>query len=201
MVKGRSFLGRDFFNHHHLKVARDLIGTRLLWDGCGGTVVETEAYAMVGDEACHAHHRPSTRKFFTENPPGTAYIYLNYGVHWLLNVLAADGIILLRALEPADGIAVMRERRGREKLTELCSGPGKLGAALALDGKRDHGLPMTGVSSRGFSSREGKIDPEIITDRRIGISKAVDLPWRFLLDGCPHVSVRAPAPIKKRAPQ
>src|SRR6478735_2921767 len=133
-----SDLNRDFFDRPFLEVARSLIGASLCWQGCGGRIVEVEAYAVEGDAACHTATRRSSRLFYQENPPGTAYVYLNYGIHWMLNVLAREGILLIRALEPRFGIPVMRERRRQEKLRALCSGPGKLGQALGFTGQ-DHG--------------------------------------------------------------
>ena len=136
------FLEEDFFARDFLAVAHDLVGTTLVWDGCRGTVVEVEAYGERDDSACHCATRPSARAFVRDEAPGTAYVYLNYGIHWLLNVLVKDpagrnGIILFRALDPVAGLAEMRRRRGRDEPADLCSGPGKLGAALALGGD-DH---------------------------------------------------------------
>ncbi|MEZ5431705.1 MAG: DNA-3-methyladenine glycosylase [Verrucomicrobiales bacterium] len=110
--------------------ARALIGCLFEWDGCSGWIVEAEAYSEWNDEACHTHVRPSARRFVDEHPPGTAYVYLNYGVHWMTNVVVGDpvtgerGFVLLRALQPECGLAAMRERRGRQPATDLCSGPG-----------------------------------------------------------------------------
>lgn len=172
-----------FFDRPFLTVARELIGQTLLWQGCGGRIVEVEAYGIEDDPACHTATRKSSRLFCSENQPGTAYVYLNYGIHWMLNVLARDGIILIRALEPQHGIPIMQERRRQHALWALCSGPGKLGQALGLTGA-DHGSDLTGSIFRQADP------PEILTDRRIGISKAVDFPWRFLEKGSPWVSVK-----------
>lgn len=183
-------LDRTFFARPFLEVSRDLIGVTLLWGGSGGRVVEVEAYAVDGDAACHTATRRSSRVFYQENPPGTAYVYLNYGIHWMLNVTAVDGIILFRAVEPTHGIDAMRARRGRDGLRELCSGPGKLGQALGLTGQ-DHGTDLTnGVFFSDPATVDGVKKPEVVTDRRIGITKAVELPWRFLEKGSPWVSVR-----------
>jgi len=190
-----AFLDHGFYDRHHLDVARDLVGTTLVWGKTAGTVVETEAYAAEGDTACHVYSRPSSRDFFSKHPPGTAYVYLNYGVHWLLNVLAADGIILFRALEPTAGLPLMRRRRNREKPVDLCSGPGKLGAALALSGAH-HGTSLTKLKSRGLLPATAA--PDITATTRIGISSAKDLPWRFLATGNPHVSVPPPGTKKGR---
>lgn len=184
-------LNRDFFDRPFLEVARSLIGASLCWQGCGGRIVEVEAYAVEGDAACHTATRRSSRLFYQENPPGTAYVYLNYGIHWMLNVLAREGILLIRALEPRFGIPVMRERRRQEKLRALCSGPGKLGQALGFTGQ-DHGRDLTGGV---FQSSGGAV--ELVVDRRIGITKAVELPWRFMEAGSPWVSV-PPGPFAER---
>lgn len=189
-MSGRSsFADEAFFARHHLEVARDLIGRRLDWDGVAGTIVETEGYGAEGDEACHTFFRKTAREFYEAHGPGTVYAYINYGIYWLLNVLAADGIILIRALEPTAGLETMRERRGRKKRdVDLCSGPGKLGIAIGLEGG-DHGTSLLGHAGRGIS-RAGA-EATITTDVRVGISKAVDLPWRFLMADNPHVSVAA----------
>lgn len=186
---------RAFFDRPFLTVARDLIGMSLVWGGCGGRVVEVEAYAVDGDAACHTASRPSSRAFFQANPPGTAYVYLNYGIHWLLNVLARDGIILFRALEPLYGIPEMQVRRGRTALRDLCSGPGRLGAALGLHG----GIHGTDLTRGVFRPAEGP-PPDVVTDVRIGISAARDLPWRFLERDSPWVSVPFPAPASRTGP-
>ena len=180
----------DFFDRHHLDVARDLLGCTLHWDGCAGRIVETEGYGAEGDEACHVFFRKTAREFFEANGPGTVYAYINYGIYWLLNVLAEDGIVLIRALEPTAGLAKMRSRRGEEKRdTDLCSGPGKLGMAIAL-GAKDHGTQLVGTSKRGVRPSLD-CEPEIVADVRVGITKAADLPWRFLVADNPHVSVAA----------
>lgn len=177
-------LDRQFFDRPFLTVAHELIGCTLLWGGCGGRIVEVEAYAVEGDAACHTATRRSSRLFYEKNPPGTAYVYLNYGIHWMLNVLAVEGIILIRALEPLHGIPEMQARRGQEKLRALCSGPGKLGQALGFTGQ-DHGADLTGgVFCQGAPA-------EVVTDLRIGITKAVEFPWRFLEADSPWVSVPA----------
>ena len=183
-------LTRAFFERPFLTVAEDLIGATLQWNGCGGRIVEVEAYAVEGDAACHTATRASSREFVRTRPPGTAYVYLNYGVHWLLNVLAGDGIILFRALEPRLGIPLMQQRRGREKLADLCSGPGKLGAALALTG-RDHGADLScGV----FTGRSPRERVKFASSVRIGISQAIDLPWRFVEQNSAFVSGRRRLP-------
>ena len=187
------FLGRDFFERDVLTVARDLIGVELEWQGCSGIIVETEAYAVEGDLACHTASRPSARDFVHKQPAGTAYVYLNYGMYWLFNLLVKggrqDGLVLIRALEPKRGIEQMQQRRNKQKPSELCSGPGKLGMALGITGA-DHGTLMAG---RGRPPQCGLLLPSgpmnVLADIRVGISQAVDHPWRFLAADHPHVSV------------
>lgn len=188
-----AYLQPDFFERDVLTVARDLIGTELIWHGCSGLIVETEAYAAEGDAACHTYGRPSAREFVQKQPPGTAYVYLNYGVYWLFNLLVKgggrDGLILIRALEPRQGIAAMQQRRNKLKPTELCSGPGKLGVALGITGEH-HGTIMSGRGKpAGCGLRAASEGLSVVSDIRVGISHAVDFPWRFLAADHPHVSV------------
>ncbi|MDP1590524.1 MAG: DNA-3-methyladenine glycosylase [Prosthecobacter sp.] len=189
-----AFLDTDFFERDVLIVARDLVGVELVWHGCSGIIVETEAYAVEGDPACHTASRPSAREFVKSKPPGAAYVYFNYGMYWLFNLLVKggerDGLILIRALEPTKGLEHMQSRRRREKARELCSGPGKLAQALAIDGSH-HGLPMAGrgkPAGRGLKAADSSTH-EVASDIRVGISQAVDFPWRFLSRHSPHVSV------------
>lgn len=173
----------EYFDQPFLEVAQDLVGKNLVWGECGGQVVEVEAYGITGDAACHTASRASSRDFCSRFPPGTAYVYLNYGIHWMLNVLARDGILLIRALRPVWGIPRMQQRRGQQDLRALCSGPGKIGQALGLTAA-DHGTDLR----NGFWFAG---DPaEVVTSPRIGITKAVDLPWRFTLLRSPWVSGR-----------
>lgn len=182
-------LDRGFFRRDPLTCARALIGCELLWKGCGGIIVETEAYSVRNDEACHTFSRPSSRRFVADHPPGTAYVYLNYGVHWLLNFLvkggSEDGFVLVRALEPTRGIPSMRRRRDTDDPTRLCSGPGKLTQALGIDGS-SHGLDF--LRGKALEISASKSLHPVLETPRIGISKAADLPWRFVLKGNPHVS-------------
>jgi DNA-3-methyladenine glycosylase len=189
-------LNREFFQRDPLSCARELIGCELVWNQTGGVIVETEAYSVRNDEACHTFSRPSSRGFVAEKPPGTAYVYLNYGMYWLLNFLVKggkeDGFVLIRALEPTRGIEEMRQRRGMNELKNLCSGPGKLTRALAIDGTF-HGQDF-------FTAADGPIlllpttPPEISAGPRIGITRAADLPWRFVAPSSRFLS----APMKKR---
>ena len=197
-MNSKSAISREFFQRDPLTCARELIGCELFWGECAGIVVETEAYSAVGDEACHAFFRPSTRAFMARNIAGASYVYLNYGMYWLLNVLVKgagdagpdDGFVLIRALEPKHGIERMRERRGQHALHALCSGPGKLTQALGITGA-DHELDLC-AGKVGFRRRFERVEVE--TDLRIGISKAAHLPWRFLLRESPFVSARPKAP-------
>ncbi|MEP7250617.1 MAG: DNA-3-methyladenine glycosylase, partial [Spartobacteria bacterium] len=183
-------LPEGFFQTDPLHCAESLIGTELVWGRCGGLVVETEAYLVEGDEACHTFMRPSTRAFVERNGPGTAYIYFNYGVHWMLNVLIKggprDGLILVRAIEPRRGLALMRKRRGVEELKRLCSGPGKLTQALEIN-KRHHEIDLCSDPAHSFHAR-GEEDVSVVADPRIGISRAKDFPWRFTLRDSPFIS-------------
>ncbi len=188
---------RAFFQRDPLTCARDIIGCELVWNDCAGIVVETEAYFALGDEACHTFARPSARAFVESHDAGAAYVYFNYGMYWLLNVLvkggSADGFVLLRAIKPTRGIQAMKRRRSNLKseiknLKSLCSGPGKLTIALGVDG-RDHGRDLCEEKSVGFRAPAQPV--EIVTDVRVGISKAAHLPWRFLLHGSEYVSAKA----------
>jgi DNA-3-methyladenine glycosylase len=182
-------LGAEFFDRSVHVVARELIGCRLLYRGCGGTIVETESYER-DDPACHAYVGLTERTETLFGPPGRAYVYLSYGIHSLLNAVAEPegeaAAVLIRALEPTDGLEEMRIRRGGRPDLELCSGPGKLTEAL------DIGLEANGadLSSDPFLllSREERWDGEIATGPRIGITKAAELPWRFCLADSPYVS-------------
>jgi DNA-3-methyladenine glycosylase len=168
-------------------VARRLIGMTLLIDGVGGIIVETEAYDRE-DPASHSFSGPTPRNAVMFGPPGRAYIYLSYGIHWCLNFVCRESGhgagVLIRALEPTTGIAQMMKRRGQKDLRMLCSGPGKLGQALnvthRLNGKRFDRPPF----SLTASNQRFKID----SGPRIGISKAIDQPWRFGLTGSRYVS-------------
>jgi len=170
------------------EVARALIGGVVRHGETAGVIVETEAYHD-SEPACHAYIGRTPRTLTLFGPPGRAYVYRSYGVHVMLNAVAEpDGIgaaVLIRALEPCDGIELMRARRGREALEELCSGPGKLTQALGIElvhnGGDLSGGPVT------ISLRAGR-SPQIVASRRIGITKAVDLPWRFSVRGSRFVS-------------
>ena len=191
-------IGRTFFQRDPVMCARELIGCELRWKGCAGIIVETEAYAAVNDEACHTFARPSARAFVQKHGAGAAYVYFNYGMYWLLNVLvkggSEDGFVLFRAIEPMRGVAAMTRRRLAHRRTKLahprmlCSGPGKLAIALGVDG-RDHGRDLCAGKAIGFCAPAQPV--EVVTDVRVGISKAAHLPWRFLLRDSAFVSVPA----------
>jgi DNA-3-methyladenine glycosylase len=195
-----SILPSSFFQRDPLLCARELVGRELVWGKCSGIVVETEAYLTLNDEACHTFTRPSTRAFVERNTAGTVYIYMNYGVHWMLNVLvkggARSGLILIRALEPRRGLRLMKARRGVDDVYRLCSGPGKLAQALDIT-KRHHEMNLCTDPRYGFA-RQSDIAAAVVADPRIGISRAREFPWRFTLAGSPFVSVpaRPPGPGK-----
>ena len=178
----------DFSAPAH-EVARALIGATLLVDGVGGRIVETEAYDRE-DPASHSFSGPTPRNEVMFGPPGRAYVYRSYGIHWCLNFVcreAGHGAgVLIRAIEPGHGIDLMRARRGLNDLRLLCSGPGKLGQALgithALNGLRLDRKPFRVVPATG--------EPPVAVGPRIGISKAIDLPWRFGLQGSAFLSKR-----------
>ena len=185
-----SFLPCSFFERDPLVCARELIGTELVWGRCSGLIVEAEAYLALNDEASHTFTRPSTRAFVERNPPGAIYIYFNYGVHWMLNFLVKGGertgLILIRALEPRRGVALMKRRRGLDDLRSLCSGPGKLTQALDIT-DRHHERSICEDQWHSLLPRESD-DVPVVADPRIGISRSKDFPWRFTLAGSAFVS-------------
>jgi len=182
-------LGVDFFERSVHAVARDLVGCHLSYEGCGGTIVETESYER-DDPACHAYVGLTKRTATLFGPPGRAYVYLSYGIHSLLNAVAepegAAAAVLIRALEPTAGLDAMRARRGERPDADLCSGPGKLTDALGI------GLDANGADL--FADPFLLLPPEpgwngeVVTGPRVGITKAVERPWRFSLAGSPFVS-------------
>lgn len=181
-------IGRAFFRRDPVTCARDLVGCRLQWGEFSGIVVETEAYAAEGDEACHTWFRPSARAFVAEHQAGAAYVYFNYGVHWMLNALVKgkrDGFVLIRALEPLEGIEEMKRVRQQTELRSLCSGPGKLAQALGITGA-DHGRDL--CSDPHFAFHTGGTKLQVLDSPRIGITRAVEFPWRFYAGENQHVS-------------
>jgi len=179
----------SFFKRDPLICARELIGTELIWSDCSGIVVEVEAYAAINDEAAHTFTRPSARRFIERNNAGAAYVYFNYGMHWMLNVLVKgneNGFVLIRALEPRKGIEQMKKRRGLNDVKRLCSGPGKLTQALSITGQ-DHEIDLCADRRRCFT-RNRSTCADVVADLRIGITRSAHYPWRFTLKGSEFVS-------------
>jgi DNA-3-methyladenine glycosylase len=178
-----------FFKRDPLTCARELIGTELIWDECSGIVVEVEAYAAINDEAAHTFTRPSARSFIERNNAGAAYVYFNYGMHWMLNVLVKgddNGFVLIRALEPRKGLEQMKKRRGLDDVKRLCSGPGKLTQALDIT-DRHHEMDLCSDPRYCFV-RNTKTPADVVADKRIGITRSAHYPWRFTLKGSEFVS-------------
>ena len=171
------------------QVARELIGCRLLFDGVGGTIVETESYER-DDPACHAYVGLTDRTEVLFGPPGRAYVYLSYGIHSLLNFVAEPegeaAAVLIRALEPTAGLEQMRARRGERPDRDLCSGPGKLTEALGIGLEQNRA--DLGREPFLLLPPESAGELEVLTGPRIGITKAVERPWRFAAADSPYVS-------------
>ncbi|MEA2390554.1 MAG: DNA-3-methyladenine glycosylase [Solirubrobacteraceae bacterium] len=196
-----SFYARDV-----VEVARALVGGVVRHGGCSGTIVETEAY-HASEPACHAYVglTPRTRVLF--GPPGQAYVYRSYGVHALLNaVCESEGIgaaVLIRALEPVDGLDEMRPRRGLDDVELLCAGPGRLTQALGI-GLELNDTPLTG-GPVAIEPPRADSAPALVAGPRVGITRATELPWRFCLRGSRFVSrpwprdLAAPRPARARA--
>lgn len=180
-------LPQKFFARSVHEVAPDLIGATMLVNGVGGLIVEVEAYHQT-EPAAHSYRGPTPRTKVMFGPPGFAYVYRSYGMHWCINFVCekkdSAAAVLIRALQPTHGLAAMRRRRGVEDERALCSGPGKLASALAITNAQN-GLALTAppfvIHARTFT-------PEIATGVRIGITKAADLPWRYGLKGSRFVS-------------
>jgi DNA-3-methyladenine glycosylase len=178
---------RDFFDRSVHEVAPALIGARLSVDGVGGVIVEVEAYHQ-SDPAAHSFRGRTERNAVMFGPPGHAYVYRSYGLHWCLNfVCEAEGsasAVLIRAMEPATGIERMRRRRGLDESRLLCAGPGRVCEALGIDGKHNG----VALDRPPFLLEAGAHRPDIVVGPRIGISKAMELPWRYGLKGSPFLS-------------
>jgi DNA-3-methyladenine glycosylase len=168
-------------------VAPDLIGVTFLCEGVGGVIVEVEAYDHE-DPAAHGFGGRTARNASMFGPPGHAYVYRSYGIHWCVNFVCEEegsaSAVLIRALEPTHGIAAMRARRGLDDVRGLASGPGKLTQALGIAREHD-GLPL---DRPPFELLERDGTPEIVRGPRIGITKAVEQPWRYVLAGSRFVS-------------
>ncbi len=180
-------LEADFFVRKPTEVAHALIGVRLLVDRVGGVIVEVEAYDRT-DPASHAFRGPTATNAAMFGPPGRAYVYRSYGLHWCLNLVCGveqGSAVLIRALEPTDGIEVMAERRGTSVLRRLCAGPGCVGQALAITRATHNGLPL---DAPPFALSRDALTREVASGVRIGLTKGVDTPWRFGLKGSPFLS-------------
>jgi DNA-3-methyladenine glycosylase len=193
---------RAFFDRPVLEVAQDLVGCTVRHAGTAGVIVETEAYHH-SEPACHAYVGLTARTSTLFGPPGIAYVYRSYGIHAMLNAVCepegAGAAVLIRALEPVEGVDLMRARRRVDRLEELCSGPGKLCQALGI------GLDLNATSLLDGPIRiepppAGAGDLELAVGRRIGITKAAELEWRFCARGNRHVSRPwPPAPGQRHA--
>ncbi len=180
-------LTRAFFSRSVHDVARDLIGATLLFNGAGGRIVELEAYRHT-DPAAHSFRGPTPRNAVMFGPPGFAYVYRSYGIHWCLNFVCepedSASAVLIRAIEPTEGLSAMRRRRGLSDDRLLCAGPGRICQALGITHKQN-GMALD-VPPFALFGRTGRVD--VVTGPRIGITKAVDKPWRYGLKGSRYLS-------------
>src|ERR1700758_934647 len=180
-------LRRAFFARSVHEVARDLIGATLLFNGIGGIIVEVEAYHHT-DPAAHSYRGPTERNAVMFGPPGFAYVYRSYGIHWCLNFVCepagSASARLIRAVEPLEGLAKMKRRRGLTDERLLCSGPGRLAEAMGVT-HAHNGLALD-QPPFALYARDG--EPEVESGVRIGITKAADLPWRYGLKGSKFLS-------------
>ena len=180
-------LGSEFFARSVHDVAPDLIGVTLLVDGVGGRIVEVEAYDHE-DPASHGFRGRTERNASMFGPPGRAYVYRSYGIHWCLNLVCEEegvaNAVLLRALEPTRGLEQMRARRGLEDERLLCGGPGRLCQALGVTREQD-GLALDRPPFE-LLARDSRV--EVVNGPRIGITRAVDLPWRYVESGSRFLS-------------
>lgn len=182
-------LKRAFFDRSVHEVAPDLIGTSLLVNGVGGIIVEVEAYHHT-EPAAHSFNGPTPRNKVMFGPPGFSYVYRSYGIHWCVNFVCEEAgsasAVLIRALEPTHGVAAMRRRRGLDDVRALCSGPGKLCEALGITIAHSE-LPL---DRPPYALHARTATPEIAKGVRIGLTKAVDLPWRYGVKGSKFLSKR-----------
>src|SRR5271156_4521984 len=178
---------RAFFARSVHEVAPDLIGTTFLVDGVGGVIVEVEAYHHT-EPAAHSFNGPTPRNMVMFGPPGFAYVYRSYGIHWCVNFVCekagSASAVLIRALQPTHGIPAMRRRRGLQDEKSLCSGPGKLTEALGIT--HAHNALALDAPPFALHARVGKAD--VVTGIRIGLTKAAELPWRYGLKGSKFLS-------------
>ena len=185
--KPGKLLRKAFFNRSVHEVAPDLIGATFLVDGVGGIIVEVEAYHHI-EPAAHSYNGPTPRNAVMFGPAGFAYVYRSYGIHWCVNFVCekegSASAVLIRALEPTHGIPAMRRRRGLHDERSLCSGPGKLTEALGIT-HAHNGLALD-APPIALHARRQKVD--VVTGLRIGITKAVELPWRYGLRGSKFLS-------------
>jgi DNA-3-methyladenine glycosylase len=194
-------LPHEFYDRPVLEVARDLVGCTLAHGRAAGVIVETEAYHE-SEPACHAFAglTPRTRVLF--GAPGTAYVYRSYGIHALVNAVCepagVGAAVLIRALEPVGALEEMRARRGLHAVEQLCSGPGKLTQALAIE-LGHNGADLVRGPLRMGPRPPGWEDVELVTGTRIGITKAAELPWRFCAVGSRSVSRPWPAGLLRAA--
>jgi DNA-3-methyladenine glycosylase len=180
-------LKRSFFGRSVHEVAPDLIGATLLFNGVGGLIVEVEAYHHT-EPAAHSYRGPTPRNRVMFGPPGFAYVYRSYGIHWCVNLVCEEAgsasAVLIRALEPTHGIATMRRRRHLKEKHALCSGPGKLTEALGITIEHN-ALPLD-QAPFSLHARVGSVD--VVAGVRIGLTKAIDLPWRYGAKGSKFLS-------------
>ena len=180
-------LTRAFFRRRVHEVAPDLIGVTLLVDGVGGRIIEVEAYHQT-DPAAHSFRGPTSRNAVMFGPSGFAYVYRSYGIHWCVNLVCepkgSAAAVLIRAIEPTTGLPVMRRRRGGVDDRLLCSGPGRVCEALRIS-REQNGLALDAPPFELFA-RSGTV--EVVTGPRIGLTKAVDRPWRYGLKGSRYLS-------------
>ena len=190
-------IGRAFFARSVHEVAPELVGATLLVDGVGGVIVEVEAYDQE-DPASHGYGGLTARNAAMFGPPAHAYVYRSYGIHWCLNLVCESegraSAVLLRALEPTAGLELMRARRGVESERLLCAGPGRICEALGVT--RDHdALPLDEPPFRLVARTH---QPEVVAVPRIGISRAAELPWRYVAAGSRFLSKPVPASRARR---